>query len=102
MKFYKALNIDHPTHTLPTVLWNPEKDEPVFEFRLGPSGILEFETDDPALIDMLTSAGYGWEAEPSRNLPTMSIYGANPDGVELPKPELTEETRKILVQRKMR
>lgn len=82
MKFYKSVNRNHPTHVLPTVLWNPRADKPVFEFRRGPSGALEFETENPEIIDLLLSAGYGHEPDPG-DAPTFSgmslMHGVGPD-----------------------
>jgi hypothetical protein len=66
MKFMKRTDLDgagnpHPTSVLPSCLWDPASDSPLFAFTRRPDGCLELETDDPQLIDLLTSAGYGRE-----------------------------------------
>jgi hypothetical protein len=68
MKFIKHTRLErdplgrqHPGAALPTVLWDPQTDSPVFAFKRGASGRLELETNDPELIDLLTSAGYARE-----------------------------------------
>jgi hypothetical protein len=71
MKFYKATNRDHVHHELPTVLWDPEKDKAKFEFSRGSSGLLEFDTDDPNLIEELKGMGYGYEIEEPASPPTV-------------------------------
>jgi hypothetical protein len=66
MKFIKRTDRDgdgnyHPGCALPTCLWDPESNAPVFAFTRRASGRLELETEDPELIDLLTSAGYDRE-----------------------------------------
>jgi hypothetical protein len=71
MKFFKASNREHPHHELPTVVWDPANDRALFEFMRGPSGFLEFETSDPALIAQLKEMGYGYEVEEPVPPPTV-------------------------------
>lgn len=58
MIFYKPTARHNPKHKLPTVMWDPERDRALFAFAKGPSGALEFETEDPEAIRVLTEMGY--------------------------------------------
>ncbi len=55
-KFFKATNRLHPKHKLPTVLWDGDKS--LFEFLRGPSGFLEFETNNKEVIAKMREMGY--------------------------------------------
>lgn len=60
VKFFKSTNRAHPGHDLPTAMFR--EGALLFEFNRGQSGLLEFETDDPELIQEMREMGYGEEA----------------------------------------
>lgn len=63
MKFYKSQNRQNAFHSLPTVEWDPSRERALYEFSRGASGMLEFETDDPELIEKLKAMGYGYDEQ---------------------------------------
>lgn len=56
MRFFKSPSRKDPTHSLPTVQYKDGKS--YFEFTRGVSGFLEYETEDPEKIAVLTEMGY--------------------------------------------
>jgi hypothetical protein len=74
MRFYKVCDRNHPSHVLPTVLWDKRSARAVFRFeQSGIPGVLACDTDDPEVQDMLTQAGYPTEQPQSMNIPHLAM-----------------------------
>jgi hypothetical protein len=98
MRFYKICGRHHPTHRLPTVLWDPRTDKAAFEFiKTDVPDVLGCDVEDPELIDMCISAGYITEKPAGPNINRMALsFPTIPEGTELPQPPLTEATKTAL------
>lgn len=58
MRFYKMTDRNHPTHVLPSVLWDQRTSKALFEFaKTNIQGVMACDTDDPEIISLLTHAG---------------------------------------------